>query len=48
MGHDSLQCANTKSFTIFHPGEFAVIERKPKGVAESCERALGRIGFGGF
>ena len=37
-----------KSLAVFHPGELAVVERKPKGIAESRERSLGRVRFGGF
>ena len=37
-----------KSLAVFHPREFAVIERKPKRIAESRKRSLGRVGFGSF
>ena len=37
-----------KGFAISHPSEFAIVERKPKGIAEGRERSLGRVGLGGF
>ena len=39
---------NTKCFFVSHPGELAVIERKPEGIAESGEGAFGRVRFSGF
>ena len=40
--------AQTERFAVSHPGELAVIKRKPKGISESRERSLGGVGFGGF
>ena len=47
MGRDILR-GQARALRFFTPGELAVVERQPKGIAERRERSLGRVGFGGF
>ena len=48
MGRDIHLQLRHQRLSIFHAGEFAIVQRKSEGIAEGRERSLGRVSFGGF